>query len=436
MNVFVVNTLCLTVLIPSAILCYLPMHRQLRFRLWQIILVCVLGLGLYIPLAGWVTAHFDIHINTVLLPTLAVFYLLYNMSVKAGVSKTLCIFVSACALMTFPTMFGFAWDAYRNPTGSYDEYSLAAAVFQVSVTAALALLLGLPFHKYYGWLINRVNLARVWNSFTAVSLIIAVFNIYTTPDSYTILQTDGLFSFYMFFEISLLLLLLYLHWMFYHIARVFHDNARLEQRSRLLGIQASQYEALKNHMQQNARLRHDFRHSIHAMAALANESDLDSLKAHLETYGQALDVGAPVSFVENSAVNAVLNYYYELALSAEIKTDWRIQLPDTLRLSELDMCSLLGNIIEDAISGCKTIPAEKRYHNLSIELKNKDRLYIVSTNSFDGYVRKRGGKYLSTKGHGSGMGLASAKSIAEKYNGQARFSNSDSEFFIDLMLRV
>ena len=63
-------------------------------------------------------------------------------------------------------------------------------------------------------------------------------------------------------------------------------------------------------------------------------------------------------------------------------------------------------------------------------------LYIVSTNSFDDEVRKKDGKYASSRKDGSGIGLSSIRITAEKYNGTARFSHDDKVFYIDVVMEV
>ena len=92
--------------------------------------------------------------------------------------------------------------------------------------------------------------------------------------------------------------------------------------------------------------------------------------------------------------------------------------------------------MENAIDGCRTLPLGQRSFALSVEIHQENCMYIVSTNSFDGCVRKKHDSYLSTKRNGEGIGLFSITAIAEKYNGNARFSNSEREFFADVMLKI
>jgi len=51
-------------------------------------------------------------------------------------------------------------------------------------------------------------------------------------------------------------------------------------------------------------------------------------------------------------------------------------------------------------------------------------------------VRQKGGRYLSTNRNGSGIGLSSVKTIAEKNGGTARFHHEGNEFFSEVVMNV
>lgn len=144
----------------------------------------------------------------------------------------------------------------------------------------------------------------------------------------------------------------------------------------------------------------------------------------------------PANYCANAALNALFGYYHEMAVSADIDTDWHIELPKQLPTTELDMVSLFGNLMENAIDGCRTVQSGRRYFCLTAEIRHGNRLYIVSTNCFDGKVRKGKDGYRSTKHNGNGVGLAAIAATAEKYGGSAQASNSDTEFFVDVVMKI
>lgn len=132
----------------------------------------------------------------------------------------------------------------------------------------------------------------------------------------------------------------------------------------------------------------------------------------------------------------MFNYYKDMANAQGVKTDWQLSIPEPLTVSELDLASLFGNLMENAIASCMTVPKEERRFALSVEALQGNCLYIVSTNSFDGRIKKSGDGYLSTRRDEEGTGLLSISSVAKKYQGYARISHKGTEFFMDVMLKV
>ncbi|MBD5104795.1 MAG: sensor histidine kinase [Ruminococcaceae bacterium] len=164
--------------------------------------------------------------------------------------------------------------------------------------------------------------------------------------------------------------------------------------------------------------------------------DLDSIRSHLSEYGQRLADSVSVNYCSNAALNALFGYYHEMAYTENIKTDWKIELPEPLTVSELDMAALFGNIMENAISACDALTEGERYFNLTAEIRYGNSLYVVSTNSFDGKIKKGKDGYYSTKHGGRGTGLISITAVAEKYGGSAQVHNNDKEFFVDVVMKI
>ena len=131
-------------------------------------------------------------------------------------------------------------------------------------------------------------------------------------------------------------------------------------------------------------------------------------------------------------MNALLNYYMHIAALNQIDLSLRISLPDALPVSDVDLCNMIGNILENAVVACQR--AEERFIQLTMLTEDGAQLYIVSVNSFNGVVRQAGGRYLSTSRSGEGIGLSSIASTAESYGGVAQFSHEDNRFYCSIAI--
>ncbi len=423
------------ILVPGALSCYLPVKNRMRFSAKKTIALCCSAAVLFSFAAASAVTVWDVSPNTVGMPILAISFFLYRQTVRLDFPRALAIYVGVCAIETFPVQFGNIADMYFNSDTEIMTLQGCAVLLGSSCLMLAAFVL--PARERFSKAVDELDMPKLWYSTTVISVTFLVFNILAVPASYDVVRGSRLRFLFPMFEIGALAVLITIYVLFYGIVMSIAERVKLENRSRQLEMQASRFRELQEYMKQTERLRHDFKHSVHILARLAENGDLDGVRTHLDEYEQSLNEHAYVSYCANSALNALFGYYRNIAESSGIKTDWRIELPEPLTVSELDMAALFGNIMENAIYACTSLPEGQRYFSLVSEIRHGNSLYIVSTNSFDGKVLKnRDGSYRSSKHGGQGTGLSSIAAAAEKYGGSSRFYNSDKEFYTDVVLKV
>lgn len=429
------NFIQLLVLVPSALSCYLPIKNSMKLSMAKTAaLVC----GVLIPFAfaaANTVAAFGLDINLAMLPAMIAFFFIWRTTVRLDLAKALAVYVGVCAVQTFPAQFATIADMYLG--GSPEEATVQSDLLHLGLSCLVAAAFIYPSRKHFFRMVDELDIPKIWYSVTALSAVFLIFNIVAAPASYDVIRESRLQYLFPAFEICALALLVIIYVMFYRGAIVIIEHVELENRFRLLEMQESRFCELQEYMKQTERLRHDFRHSVHILASLAEKGDIDGVRAHIDEYESRLSDRICVNYCANSALNALFGYYREMAEASGIKTDWRIELPEPLTVSELDMAALFGNIMENAIYACTALPEGKRYFSLTSEIRHGNSLYIVSTNSFDGKTQKsKDGKYRSTKHSGQGTGLSSIAAAAEKYGGSANFYNSETEFYMDVVLKL
>lgn len=436
MHRFLLALLRLLVLIPSAASCYLPAKGRMRFTPAKTAALCAAVLIPYSAAAAFCYGLLSIDLNMILLPSLLLFFFLYRPTVDMDLPRALAIYVGVCAIETFPAQFACAFDAVLHPTSGAANLSPEAALFQLVLSLLLLAAFALPATRHFAQAVDSLDFPKIWYSTVVLSLAFLIFNVLAVPRSYATLHTGRMNWLFPVFEAGALASLASIYVLYYLGATIILEHTRMKERSQLLEMQARQYLALQEHLRQTAKLRHDFRHSIRLLASLAEQDDIDSIRTHIAEYETLLDRHAIANYCRNTALNALFGYYQEMAAAAGITTNWTIELPEPLPFSELDMTGLFGNLMENAIAGCRTVPEGSRYFCLTTEVRHGSMLYIVSTNSFDGKVRKGKDGYRSTKHDGNGIGLSAIAATAEKYKGMSKASNSDTEFFVDIALKL
>ena len=173
---------------------------------------------------------------------------------------------------------------------------------------------------------------------------------------------------------------------------------------------------------------------IYALTELSEEKDYPAIDEYLHRYRDALPMRDTTDFCNDHAMNALLNHYMRQAETNDIQTDLKVMLPEINHIDSIDLCSIVGNILENAIAACLDIPKERRFIRMVISEEQNKELYIAISNSFSGKLRKKGDRYLSTHKGGNGIGLISIAATAARYGGTVSFSHDDAVFYSDVVL--
>lgn len=222
------------------------------------------------------------------------------------------------------------------------------------------------------------------------------------------------------------------------VLRRTQERAELLERERhselLLELQAQQYRAIAQQIDETARSRHDLRHQLLLIGSFAKANNLEGLRSYLSEYERGLPLETLISFSQNHAVNAILSHYAALAEQEQIQVDIDLSLGEIQIIADSDLCVLLGNLMENAIEGCRTISSGRFIHLKSDVLVR--RFSIVISNSYDGVSQKKNSRYLSRKRMfvKEGIGLATVDTVVHKYNGQLRVQQEAGQFEVSLFL--
>lgn len=206
-------------------------------------------------------------------------------------------------------------------------------------------------------------------------------------------------------------------------------------------IAAYQQELIKTHYAEVDTMyrkmrgwRHDYRNHIQTMKSYAQNGDLEAIKSYLDDLDQDLRTVDTVIKTGNPMTDAILNSKISLARDKGINVIADANIPVRLKFSELDLCSIIGNLFDNAIEASIGLPEDKRVIRLYMDTKDT-HLYISIMNFTSGKkLRKIGGSYLSIKGGEHGLGLGRIDDIVEKLSGYISRNSEDGVFTTEILL--
>ncbi|MDE6663738.1 MAG: GHKL domain-containing protein [Lachnospiraceae bacterium] len=161
----------------------------------------------------------------------------------------------------------------------------------------------------------------------------------------------------------------------------------------------------------NRRLRHDMRHHIETIAEYAKKGDTSAILAYIGEYSTEISEAAVKSYSENRTINNILSAYAGKAGESGTSFSVRCNVPKELKIREIDLIALLGNLLENALHGCQESGKEKPYIEIHIRMQS-DRLTIVCNNTCSDKLKLSGSLPA-----GKSIGISSILSVCQKYDG-------------------
>lgn len=194
------------------------------------------------------------------------------------------------------------------------------------------------------------------------------------------------------------------------------------------------YKEVENMYTQMRGWRHDYRNHIQTMKVLASNGDMEGIKEYLNKLDTDLNTVDIAIKTGNAMADAIINSKVSLARSRDIDVSIDAHIPIKLKISELDLCCILGNLFDNAIEASMPLPKEKRLIRVYIDMKGT-QLYISFTNfTSTKKLTKLGNSFATTKGEGHGFGLVRIDNIVDRLDGYLSRNSEDGAFTTEILI--
>ena len=190
------------------------------------------------------------------------------------------------------------------------------------------------------------------------------------------------------------------------------------------------YAEVENMYSKMRGWRHDYRHHIQTMKVHAACGEYEEIERYLDMLDDDLTNVETVVRTGNRMADAILNSKLSVAAGKQIQVKADAKVPVALSISELDLCVLIGNLLDNAIDACMELPPERRLIRIYMEMKG-NYLYLSLTNTAGGRKKRT---FRSTKGEGHGLGIARADAVVKKYGGYLTRASEDEAFSTEVLL--
>ena len=179
--------------------------------------------------------------------------------------------------------------------------------------------------------------------------------------------------------------------------------------------------------------RHDYHNHLQTLKARLDMGQNVEARAYLDRLEEDLDAVRALAETGNVSLDAILNAKLSLVLKKGVRLDFKAQVPPALAVSDIDLCVILGNLIDNALESCEKVPEADRFLRLYIGVFKK-QLYVSLTNATAETVRRPNAAWASAKRGNHGHGLARVGRVVDKYGGYVNRQNEPGVFATEILL--
>lgn len=213
----------------------------------------------------------------------------------------------------------------------------------------------------------------------------------------------------------------------YH--RGFASQAEVFQRD----ILGQQYREIREIYLDMRGWRHDYHNHLQVMKAQLAAGRTREARRYLDDLEQALDRVDSTVKSGNLMADAILNSKLTLAGKKGIRVNCKAVLPASLSIEDVDLCVLLGNLLDNALEACEKIPPDQRFLRIYMTV-NGSQLYISVQNSAKEELNFNERNYISQKRGRHGLGMKRVKALTDKYDGYLTLANEPGIFAAEATL--
>lgn len=217
---------------------------------------------------------------------------------------------------------------------------------------------------------------------------------------------------------------------------------QLQQRSQsrlqssLLSTQLKQAEgeltALRSMESQSVLYRHDMRHHLAAIDGFLAVGKLEQAREYIKSVRSNIEAVTPRHFCKNEMVNLICSSFADRGKQAGVPLNVKADLPDSLPVSDVELCALFSNALENAISAAGTMAEDKRWVSCTCAVR-AGKLLIEVRNPYKGAVTMQDGLPVSDRKE-HGYGCRSIQTIAEQNHGLCEFKAENGVFTLRVVL--
>lgn len=209
------------------------------------------------------------------------------------------------------------------------------------------------------------------------------------------------------------------------------NRLQLENQQKKLNVQYN--EEMQGLYQELEELQAEGQTHISTMKQMLKEERYEELRKYFSDFNNVIYQSERIFLSGNQIIDVVMSQKISRALKKQIHIKCDIQAIYLEHILDMDLCSLLSNVLDNAIEAVEK--CDDKLISLTIK-KEKNCLIIKEDNAYKEIIKDDNKKLKTTKKEQDvhGFGMRSMENVVEQYNGMMKHHVENGRFYITIVM--
>ena len=220
-------------------------------------------------------------------------------------------------------------------------------------------------------------------------------------------------------------------YIYYHVDKNQRTIAILTAQTQLNEAASVMLRMNEDSIARTTTARHDLKNTLSFVSQLISEGNYEQALAFLNESVGKVDGELPIVDCGNSTVSSIMNLERKKADFSGVELKYRLIVPPVLPISDTTLCSLMTNIIDNAVAGAKESGKEGYVDFSMITFGSVLRIHCENPTSHESVP-----SHSTKKGVGHGYGSAIIKNVIKELGGYVTSSIEGGKFNLDAVINL
>ena len=250
---------------------------------------------------------------------------------------------------------------------------------------------------------------------------------------YLIIVAHEIKEIVIFAALALLFINILIFYLYHSLLKFYSARMNEQVFKQMLEVYSYQLDIARESEERVKALRHDIKHHIIELSAMAKKNNNDDMIKYLSGMKDFMLNPKEYSTTGNQEIDGVLNYMLQKANKTLNQVDVQINIPEDLYFNNFNICVILGNLVDNAVR--EASKSKEKLLTIKMQIK-QEVLLIFIENSYSGKILEKRNGLQTTPPELAihGIGLENVKKVVIANGGEIKIDYTSNRFCVQVLL--